>query len=74
MYKIEKNIPVPVSNTDRYRKYPLKEMELYDSFSVPKEETKPENLSSYLHMYGKRNDKKYMTRSMDNEYRIWRIK
>ena len=71
MYEIEKNIPRPRKSGSQ--KFPLDKMEIDDSFFVPEIDEKPHNISAYLVMYGKRNNKKYTMRKIQNGYRIWRI-
>ena len=78
---IEKNIPLPekVQGKRKTNKYPLKDMEVNDSFTVPN----PDNLSlvqlrnqvnSICHYFNKTNNTKFSIRVVDNQIKVWRIK
>lgn len=76
VYKIEKNLPIPPSGTGR-PKYPLRDMEVGDSFFVPVpliNTLKFRNrLSSALTYFGKRHSVQFITRSVDDGIRVWRV-
>lgn len=72
MYLIEKNIPV---GKFLYDKYPLKEMDIGDSFFIDtNNDDKIRSLRTYANKYGKQNDKKFIVRKYENGFRCWRIK
>jgi hypothetical protein len=68
--EVEKNIPIPADGFDRKTTYPLRAMEIGDSFwtDTPKEKVHP--AVSY---FGKRNDRRFITRKMDGGIRVWRV-
>lgn len=70
-FKIEKNLSIPGAIQYEMR-YPwLKEMEIDDSVLVP-----PENITdirSNISQYGRRHQKKFLTRKANGGYRIWRV-
>lgn len=64
---IEKGVPIP-------RRFPFEEMEVGDSFAVPKEISKDAIYGS-ANYYGNKYNKKFTVRRMDDgTYRCWRIK
>lgn len=68
-FKIEKNIPVP----DGYRRsnWPFDEMEVGDSFAVPKAKARVAKQAAYNRNKGI--DRRYVTRSEGDGVRIWRV-
>ena len=82
--KIDKNIPIPDSrfgNKDgRPPKYPLKDLEINDSFLIPYEEGIEKNKmhsrasGSIANFNKKYPEKKFVTRQIDDGIRVWRIK
>lgn len=77
MYKVDKGIKIPaVTNTGRPTKYPLRTMEVGDSFFVPCSE-KPRGISdsySILRKDGLRFTQRKWTENGVKGHRIWRIK
>jgi hypothetical protein len=72
-YKIESGVAMPASR-GRYRKYPLAEMQVGDSFAVSRSEV--DNIRNAVSFFGKRHNRKYTVRCVDpvkGEYRCWRI-
>jgi hypothetical protein len=71
MYEIEKDIPVTIKSEKA--KYPFSEMEVGDSFLVPKgqENAKLHREAAYSH--GRKNNVKFKTKSVAGGTRIWRI-
>jgi len=67
-HEIEKGVPVPSRWINE--KYPLDDMEVGDSFftNSPAVKVRP----AVTH-YGRRNGRKYVTRSMDGGLRVWRV-
>jgi len=70
-YKIESGIPQPPSLSGR-KKYPLREMEVGDSFVVDADQHT--RLMSAVAYFGKRNNRKYSIRKVDGSLRCWRVK
>lgn len=66
MFKIEKAVPIPRGNA----KYPFKEMQVGDSFFVPKDRVKNAQIAAYA--WAKRNGVVLASRSVDGGLRIWR--
>ncbi len=66
-FEIEKNIPIPEHKV-RNSKYPFADMEIGDSILSESPHTV---MSAY--QYGKRHNKKFMSRKINNNYRIWRV-
>lgn len=72
MFTIEKNIPITKSSPGRKQgvsKYPFAEMEIGDSFLVPREKENSVNCISRRFL-----DKKFSMRKVEGGCRIWRIK
>lgn len=67
MFKIEKNVPIPVARGRR--KYPLHKMEVGDSFQFPKEDSAKVSAAAWV--YGSRHGMKF-TVSI-SERRCWRV-
>lgn len=67
MFKIEKNVPIPVARGRR--KYPLHKMEVGDSFQFPEGDLA--KVSSAVRLYGIRHGMKFTVSSL--ERRCWRI-
>lgn len=69
--QIEKGIPIPpVTNT--YSIYPLKEMEVGDSFVVSLDEL--EKVLYYIKKFSKRSNAKFTRKKSGLTVRFWRIK
>ena len=71
--KIEKNIPVPA----RGYKYPIRDMEIGDSFLLDNEYSRKnmQSIVGYISQFRKKNnlEAKFMARKVDeNKIRIWR--
>ena len=69
MYEIEKGIEVP--NYERYRKYPFEGMEIGDSFLVPHE--MKNRVQASASSYGRRKNKRFLTRTVESGVRVWRV-
>ncbi len=70
--KVEKNIPMP--EIGRYKggsKFPLREMEIGDSFYMEGNAGLQRDIISFAHRV---RPKKFTTRKEKNGYRCWRIK
>ena len=65
--KIEKNVPFPI-NTRKI--YPIKEMQIGDSFLVPHKKASD---VSYLVTDGKKFGYRLICRTVDGGARVWRI-
>jgi len=72
MYIIEKKIPMPKSDRGRPYKYPFEQMEVGDSFFVPKDEAEKARNSAL--QYARREGKIFHTRKENDGARIWRTK
>lgn len=70
--KIDKGIPVPPENSHA-SKYPFDLMEIGDSFFVSAEERKPDHMRSTASIHGKRIQKRYSVRKVENGTRVWRV-
>lgn len=67
--KIDSNVPLPESRGT----YPLDQLEVGDSFSVPVEKT--QSLRSTVYLFNKTHpDKKFTVKSKGGETRVWRLK
>lgn len=67
MVKIDKNIPIPTFNN----KYPLGLLEVGDSFFIKGKNIS--DISSTISQYGRRKGTKFISRSVDNGVRVWRV-
>ena len=67
-FKIKSNIPIPEASL----KFPFKDMEIGDSFEVPKKYRS--NVGNAAYYYGIRHNKKFMIKTGKDTARIWRIK
>jgi len=76
MYKIDKNVPIPIG-PKAIRRYPLREMEIGDSFFVPDEDMpRGKNvIHSAISVYAARSKDgwKFKSRSVDGGVRVWRV-
>lgn len=79
--KIEKGVPIPKSESGNNSKYPLKIMEVGDSFLVPYKEGKKSRdtqsrMTSIIAAYRNKHDvtKKFVTKAEEGGVRVWRIK
>ena len=68
-FVIEKNVPIPLGHAAA--KYPLREMEIGDSFFVPGIGKASDFSASY--MAGKRLGRKFTIRAVEGGIRVWRI-
>ena len=78
MYEIDKGVEIPPPNTTNgsRRIYPFREMEIGDSFLVPVDGDKKlqqARIGSAASYYGKRNNKRFVTRTVDGGARVWRV-
>ena len=74
MYTIEHNVPVPASNMNGHgrEKYPFSQMDVGDSFGIPKDAVARVRQAAY-----KRNTdgKKFVVQTLnENGGRCWRVK
>ncbi|MCP4410748.1 MAG: hypothetical protein GY807_24010 [Gammaproteobacteria bacterium] len=68
-YPIEKGVPQPGRRTNN--RYPLREMDVGDSFFISaSEQPRVVNATSY---FGSRNNRKYSCRLHGDGYRVWRV-
>ena len=70
-YKIEKNIEAPPVKSGRYSIYPLRKMDIGDSFFT--NDVPVEKLRAAATYFGFRNKRKYMVRKVDGGVRCWRV-
>jgi hypothetical protein len=77
MYEIEKGIEIPEGVTGRPKKYPLKDLEIGDSFLVPlaeHESPKIKKVKASLHaISATHKPKKFAIRVVEGGVRCWRI-
>jgi len=76
MYQIEKDIPIPsISHKNRPSTiYPLKQMEIGDSFFVPdNDKGKKSTVRSAVLVIAKRIGIKIVTRKVEGGLRVWRV-
>ncbi len=73
-YEIEKNIPIPGPGGRNPRpEYPFAEMEVGDSFFVPKETNRDINqISARASAFGSATNKKFKCSTVDGGIRVWR--
>ena len=70
--EIERGIPFPGTKGGRVRKFPLREMEVGDSFAAPSENATSARQSAIA--FGRANGRKFATRKQeDSSLRIWRV-
>lgn len=75
MYKVEKNIPLPVKVEKNKTKYPLDYMAIGDSFLIPfTKEKYSSNSIKVPYRAAKRKGMKITRRCEKNGIRVWRIK
>lgn len=76
-FNIEKGIAVtPIKGDptqDKYGDLPLAQMISGDSIFVPLEFAKPNNVSTYASVYGRKNNLKFITRKEGTGTRIFKI-
>lgn len=75
MIKIEKGLPMPRPNKRHggVRRYPWQEMEVGDSFFVPREGTSQKAIQALSCVTSKRwAPKRWATRTMPGGFRVWR--
>lgn len=71
-FVIEKDIPVIPGKSKASGKYPYRDMEVFDSFVVPREVADKVRQSCYS--FGKKNGKKFVVRTDDKGVvRCWRL-
>ena len=68
-FKIEKNIPMP-TNRGPVSRYPLKDMEIGDSFFVAGRDHAARNIRGVLQRH---RPKRFSVRMQDGGIRVWRI-
>lgn len=78
MYEIDRGVEIPAPNIHNRnsRIYPFREMEIGDSFLVPGNENKKAlqaRVGSAACYYGKRNNSRFVTRSVEGGVRVWRV-
>lgn len=75
--EITKDIPIPELKTPSRNKYDLWKMEVGDSFAIPFNDTDAVKVRTAVSNYGRRNDKKFVTRKVMEDdqtfLRVWRI-
>lgn len=71
--EVTKGVPMPgVTRKFGLRRYPFNQMEVGDSFAVPKDaDSKAVRTAAYC--YGGRHGMKFACRKVDDGYRIWRV-
>lgn len=75
MFKIDKNIPVPVGGSGTSTIYPFAKMKVGDSFLVSNADRGLHNRArAAASQHGRRYKMKFITRMMDNGLRVWRVK
>ena len=75
MISIEKNVPMPQNGAGRAGKYPFADMDVGDSFALPKTDKAAKQISSRARSWavGKGlKDRKFSTRTNGETVRIWR--
>ena len=73
MYEVEDGIPVPAKIRS---KYPIKQLELGQSFMIPSSELSPTQISSIRQAttkFAKETGRKFTVRKTDGGLRVWRI-
>lgn len=70
-FKIERGVLMP-SRRSTESKYPFLELEIGDSFFVPEDANKDNNIRASAHSVGFRNSKKFSVRKVDGGFRVWR--
>ena len=73
MLTIEKNVPLPANpiNPGSEKKYPLRELEVGDSFTAPFAQRAA--LASAMHKAGKRYGRRFISRREGDAVRVWRV-
>lgn len=72
MFKIDKNVSIP---KNVYKsEYPFLQMEVGDSFFVSENDKAFSKLRQSAHYFGKINNVKFKTKTVDGGKRCWRIK
>ena len=80
MYKIEKNIPIPLTNYKKAigSKYPFLQLKIGDSFFIKcddnEKRAKQTTLIALSGRLSKEYKMKFTTRKVDGGVRVWRIK
>jgi hypothetical protein len=70
-YAIEKSIPIPDRTAQEPGRYPFAQMEVGDSFVVPRSERhRVDNAAAW---YRKRRGHRYTRRTLGDTVRIWRV-
>lgn len=72
MFKIEKNVPIPERIYRDRQNYPFKQMDIGDSFCVPKEYEK--SIRALASRWGKVLGRKFVVSKEDDKVRIWRVR
>jgi hypothetical protein len=72
MIEIEKGVPLPAHRDPPVRRYPFREMEVGDSFTVEGDSTALSRLAGYGN--GRFHPKRFVQRKIaPNTYRVWRV-
>ena len=73
MFEVESNVPTPPVNEGRpgHSKYPLRDMEIGDSFGFPYDDVKL--VRSAIGTYNRRHEGKFIVRKVDGGARCWRV-
>ena len=77
-FNIDRDIPLYDTTLGCYRKFPLKELEIGDSFFIPQEWSDKHyknqcGFYSTFSRFSKRNNKKILAKKVEGGYRVWRI-
>lgn len=73
IYAIEKGVKVPTGRKypDKRSKYPLRKMEIGDSFLIPHEQSAAAKVTIYS--YARSSGIKVKVRTLENGFRVWRV-
>lgn len=72
-YKVERNIPIPQkTGAGRKSKYPIALLKPGESFKVPTD--KRQSVRAGISAHKKRHGGKFVTRTVNGGFRIWRVK
>jgi hypothetical protein len=72
VYAIDKGVPVVVRRCERVRKYPIRDMQVGDSFLVPTADIQ-RNLAQHVRNVAVAHGMKTAVRKTDDGVRVWRI-
>lgn len=71
MIQIESNIPIPPAHVSRGPMYPFNDMQVADSFAVPRSEAK--KIRTSASQFARRKGWKFASRVIGDQIRVWRI-